>query len=223
MSHDLRTPLNAIGGYADLAAEGVYGPVTDAGRNAMARIRRASGHLLSLINDILGFAKVEAGRIEVRSEDVAVNDVVNAAVTMVEPQAADKRLSLVARPGEDAIQIRADRERLTQILTNLLTNAVKFTSTGSISVEWHADEETVRIRVRDTGRGIPAEKLAAVFEPFVQADRSTEEQRHGVGLGLAISRELARAMGGDLTVESTVSAGSTFTLRLPRSADRPEP
>jgi PAS domain S-box-containing protein len=216
MSHDLRTPLNAIGGYSDLAAEGVYGPVTDAQRKAMARIRRASNHLLSLINDILGFAKIEAGRIQLQMADVPVNEVVSGAVAMVEPQAATKGLSLTARLGEDEIRARVDRERLTQILTNLLTNAVKFTAAGSITVDLHADEHVVRISVCDTGRGIPAEKLAAVFEPFVQAGRSAEEQQQGVGLGLAISRQLARAMGGDLTVQSVVAEGSTFTLSVPR-------
>jgi PAS domain S-box-containing protein len=223
MSHDLRTPLNAIGGYADLAADGVYGPLSVAGAHAMTRIRRASDHLLALINDILGFARIEAGRIELHSTDVAVNDVVSSAVEMVESQAANKGLSLHARLGADELQIRADRERTMQILTNLLTNAVKFTAVGSITVEPGADEKTVTIAVRDTGRGIPADKLASVFEPFVQAGRSAEEQKQGVGLGLAISRELARAMGGDLTVESVVSEGSTFTLRIPRAPDKPPP
>src|SRR5918912_3219657 len=138
---------------------------------------------------------------------------------MIEVQAANKGLSFATRPGAEPVKVRADRERLTQILTNLLTNAVKFTDAGSISVGWRADDRAVRIDVRDTGRGIPADKLASVFEPFVQVGRSAEEQQQGVGLGLAISRELARAMGGDLTVESAVSAGSTFTLRLPRGAD----
>jgi signal transduction histidine kinase len=220
MSHDLRTPLNSIGGYADLAAEGVYGPVTDAQRKAMERIRRASNHLLSLINDILSFAKVEAGRVQLQVSDVPVNEVISSAAAMVEPQAAKKGLTLGISLGAGEVQARADRERLTQILTNLLTNAVKFTAVGSITVEWLADENAVSITVRDTGRGIPMEKLAAVFEPFVQAGRSTEEQQQGVGLGLAISRQLARAMGGDLTVESVVSAGTTFTLRVPRGQDR---
>ncbi|HKN68470.1 MAG TPA: ATP-binding protein, partial [Gemmatimonadaceae bacterium] len=219
MSHDLRTPLNSIGGYADLAAEGVYGPTSEAQRKAMARIRRASDHLLSLINDILGFAKVEAGRLSLRLADVSVKDAVAGAVAMVEPQAAKKGLALIARHGATEIRAHADRERLTQILTNLLTNAVKFTGTGSIAVEWQADDKVVSVGVRDTGRGIPPEKLAAVFEPFVQAGRSAEEQQQGVGLGLAISRQLARAMGGDLTVESKVGEGSTFTLRLPRGSD----
>jgi PAS domain S-box-containing protein len=223
MSHDLRTPLNAISGYADLEAEGVYGPVNDAQRKAMARIRRASDHLQALIKDILGFAKIEAGRVQLQIGDVPVNDMVSSAAAMVEPQAAQKGLSLTARQGAKEIQVHADRERLTQILTNLLTNAIKFTAVGSITVEWQADETSVRIIVSDTGRGIPAEKLAAVFEPFVQAGRSAEEQQQGVGLGLAISRQLARAMGGDLTVESKVAEGSTFTLRVPRAPDAADP
>jgi len=222
MSHDLRTPLNSIGGYADLTAEGVYGPASDAQRKAMARVRRASDHLLSLINDILGFAKLEAGRVTLQIVDVSVKDVVSEAAAMVEPQAAKKGLSLTARHGaNEGIRAHADRERLTQILTNLLTNAVKFTAAGSITLAWQADEKAVSIVVRDTGRGIPAEKLAAVFEPFVQAGRSAEEQQQGVGLGLAISRQLARAMGGDLTVDSTLAEGSTFTLRVPRGPDQP--
>jgi PAS domain S-box-containing protein len=220
MSHDLRTPLNSIGGYADLAAEGVYGPVTDPQRKAMERIRRASNHLLSLINDILNFAKVEAGRVQLRLGDLSVNEVISSAAAMVEPQAAAKGLALSTILGPDEVRVRADRERLTQILTNLLTNAVKFTATGSIEMASRTDDEHVYIDVRDTGRGIPHDKLTAVFEPFVQAGRSAEEQQQGIGLGLAIGRELARAMGGDLTVESTVAVGSTFTLRLPRAPDR---
>jgi signal transduction histidine kinase len=108
---------------------------------------------------------------------------------------------------------------MTQILTNLLTNAVKFTEAGSITLEWSAGDRAVALDVRDTGRGIPPDKLASVFDPFVQAGKSAEERQQGVGLGLAISRELSRAMGGDLTVESVVGRGSTFTLRLPRAAD----
>jgi signal transduction histidine kinase len=219
MSHDLRTPLNAIGGYAALAAEGVYGPVTDAQVKAIGRIQRAGSHLLSLINDILGFAKIEAGRVELHMGEVAVNEIVANAGAMIETQAAKKGISFGTTPGADGVQVRADRERVMQILTNLLTNAVKFTEAGSVTVGWSADDRVVRIDVRDTGRGIPAEKLASVFEPFVQAGRSAEERQQGVGLGLAISRELARAMGGDLTVASAVGRGSTFTLRLPRAGD----
>jgi len=220
MSHDLRTPINAIGGYADLAAEGVYGPVTEGQRKAMERIRRAGNHLLSLINDILSFAKIEAGRLQLHIADIPLNELIAGAAVMVEPQASKKGLSLGCAKGAAEVQLRGDRERVTQILTNLLTNAVKFTASGSITAEWRAEEHAVLITVRDTGRGIPPEKLAAVFEPFVQAGRSAEEQQQGVGLGLAISRELARAMSGDLIVESVVAQGTAFTLRLPRGEDK---
>jgi signal transduction histidine kinase len=219
MSHDLRTPLNAIGGFADLTAQGVYGPVNDPQRNAMARIKRAGDHLLALINDILTFAKIEAGRVRLDMTDVPVSEVVASAAAMIEVQAANKGLSFQVRRGEENVRVNADRERLTQILTNLLTNAVKFTNAGSIAIGWDAEDRAVRIYVRDSGRGIPLDRLASVFEPFVQVGRSEEERQQGVGLGLAISRELARAMAGDLTVESAVAHGSTFTLSVPRTAD----
>jgi signal transduction histidine kinase len=220
MSHDLRTPLGAIGGFADLTADGVYGPVNDAQRNAMDRIRRAGDHLLALINDILAFAKIEAGRIHLDIARVDVGDVVAAAIGLTEMQAERRGLTLAAQPPSEGIEVTADRERVIQILVNLLTNALKFTNAGSVTVDWRSDEQTAHVDVRDTGRGIPTDKLASIFEPFVQAGRSEEEQQQGVGLGLATSRELARAMGGDLTVASTVGQGSTFTLTLPRALDR---
>ncbi|HJP61265.1 MAG TPA: PAS domain-containing protein, partial [Gemmatimonadaceae bacterium] len=219
MSHDLRTPLNAIGGFAELTADGLYGPVTPEQCNAMSRIQRAQNHLLTLINDILSFAKIEAGRVQLQVTSLSVNEVVAVASLMIELQAAKKGLSVDVRRGSDDVQTRADRERTIQILTNLLTNSCKFTNAGSISMSWHADDRDVVIDVTDTGRGIPADRLASVFEPFVQVGRSEEEQRQGVGLGLATSRELARAMGGDLTVASELGRGSTFSLMLPRAPD----
>jgi PAS domain S-box-containing protein len=219
MSHDLRTPLNAIGGYADLASDGVYGPMSEAQQSAMGRIRRASNHLLSLINDILAFAKVEAGRIQLHPESVQLREVINSAVAMIEPQAARKGLKLEVDITDAEGCVKADRERLTQILTNLLTNAIKFTEVGSICVVTQSTARDAQILVQDTGRGIPPDKLVAVFEPFVQAGRSAEEQTQGIGLGLSISRELARAMGGELTVQSELMNGSTFTVRLPVARD----
>ncbi|HJQ10137.1 MAG TPA: PAS domain-containing sensor histidine kinase, partial [Gemmatimonadaceae bacterium] len=216
MSHDLRTPLNAIGGFAELAADGMYGPVTPEQRDAMGRIRRAGNHLLTLINDILSFAKIEAGRVQLQVTELSVNEVLAATALMIELQARKKGLSLEIERGSEDVRVRADRERTLQILINLLTNSVKFTDAGSINVHWEADDGDVMIDVTDTGRGIPADRLASVFEPFVQVGRSEEEQQQGVGLGLATSRELARAMGGDLTVKSEVGRGSTFTLKLPR-------
>lgn len=217
MSHDLRTPLNAIGGYAELVREGVYGPVTDAQGQAMARVVKAQKHLLALIHDILSFAKIEAGRLELETASVPVNDILAEVCSMIELQATRKGLTFELRPGTPDVRVQADREHTIQILLNLLTNAVKFTDLGSISLGWDAEEQLVKIHVKDTGRGIPIDRLPVVFEPFVQAGRSTEERLHGVGLGLATSRELARAMKGDVTVESGVSLGSTFTLTLPRS------
>ena len=219
MSHDLRTPLSAIGGFADLTADGIYGEVNDAQRHAMSRIRRAGDHLLTLINDILTFAKIEAGRVHLEVEEVDVGDVVAGAIAMIEVQATKRGLAVAAEPADDVVHAIADRERTTQILINLLTNAVKFTETGSVTVAWRADAQHAHLDVRDTGRGIPADKLASIFEAFVQAGRSQEEQQQGVGLGLAISRELARAMDGDLTVASAVGQGSTFTLSLPRAPE----
>ena len=217
MSHDLRTPLNAIGGYADLVKDGLYGPVTEAQITAMQRIRRAEDHLLTLINDILSYAKIEAGRLTIDVTDVVVNELLAELRLLVAPQVAAKGLRYEFRPGSPEIRVRADRERATQIVLNLLTNAVKFTVDGVISVDFEATKDEVFIRVRDTGPGIAPDRIATIFDPFVQAGRFGEPRKEGVGLGLAISRELARAMKGDLTVVSELGRGSTFTVRLPRS------
>ncbi len=216
MSHDLRTPLNAIGGYADLVRDGLYGPVTDAQVLAMQRIRRAEDHLLALINDILTYAKIEAGRLTIDLTDVPVNETLAELRLLVAPQMDAKGLKYEFRPGPAGVTMRADRERATQILINLLTNAVKFTVDGTITVDCDATDDDVIIRVHDTGPGIAPDRMATIFDPFVQAGRFGEPRKEGVGLGLAISRELARAMGGDLTAVSELGRGSTFTVRLPR-------
>ena len=218
MAHDLRTPLNAIGGYADLVEDGVFGPTTDGQRSAMTRIRGAQRHLLSLIDAILGFATIEAGAIRLDIVEFTAHEVIAAARPMVELQAAEKGLSLVWPVAADSMRVRADRERTVQILVNLLTNAVKFTDAGSIAVECTAEGGVVRIAVLDTGRGIPADRLAAIFEPFVQVPDAGGAHPSGFGLGLATSRELARAMAGDLSVASVPGRGSVFTLTLPRGS-----
>ena len=216
MSHDLRTPLNAIGGYSHLVQEGVYGAVSEGLAEAMGRIRRASEHLLTLVNDILSFARLEAGSIPVAPTAVDVDDLLADVYPLLKPQIEARGLEYRHRRGRAGVCVHADRERATQILANLLTNAVKFTERGSVSVEWDHDDAEVRIHVRDTGAGIPADRLADIFEPFVQQGED-RDSRAGVGLGLAIGRQLARLMGGDLTVTSTLGHGSTFTLTLPRS------
>ncbi|AHG93835.1 ATP-binding region ATPase domain protein (plasmid) [Gemmatirosa kalamazoonensis] len=218
MSHDLRTPLNAIGGYAQLVELGVHGPVTDQQREALSRLRRAQEHLLTLINDILNFAQIEAGKLSLVIGDVDVATLLEELQTFIEPQAAARGLTFRCEHGP-AAAVHADRERAAQVVLNLLTNAVKFTEPGgAVRVLWRADGDAVRISVADTGRGISADRLESIFDPFVQAAAKVSERTQGVGLGLAISRDLARAMGGDLTVDSEVGVGSTFTLTLPRAA-----
>ncbi|MFL5385395.1 MAG: ATP-binding protein [Longimicrobiaceae bacterium] len=216
MSHELRTPLNAIGGYVQLLEMGIHGPVTEAQREALGRVERSQKHLLRLINDVLNLARIESGRVEFMIEAVDLAALMEEVTPMVEPQLRAKELALGVGvpPGTVA---RADREKVQQILINLLSNALKFTPAGGrVRVDAEAaGEGVVRLAVADTGIGIPAEKQASVFDPFVQVDMSRTRRSEGSGLGLAISRDLARGMGGDLAVESTPGEGSTFTLTLP--------
>jgi signal transduction histidine kinase len=216
MSHELRTPLNAIGGYVQLMELGLRGPLTREQAEDLARIKRSSTHLLSLINDVLNFAKIEAGRLEFDVVDIPLHALLEAVGELILPQLHARELQYEYRPPAPGVIVRADSERLRQVLLNLLSNAIKFTEPGgciSVAVETSTDE--ARIRVRDTGCGIAADKVEQVFEPFVQVHRTLSDPTGGVGLGLAISRELTRAMGGRLTVESTVGEGSTFTVSLP--------
>ncbi len=225
MSHELRTPLNAIGGYVQLLEMEVHGPVTGEQRTALERVQRAQHHLLGLINDVLNHARLAAGHVHYDVQDVAVDALVADVEALVAPQFAARGLTFVYEGWGESLCVRADAEKARQVLLNLLTNALKFTEPGG-----HVDlacepagaatrgTGAVSLRVRDTGRGIAAAQLARVFDPFVQVDRAlTHISQQGVGLGLAISRDLARGMGGDLTAESTPGAGSTFTLTLPRA------
>jgi signal transduction histidine kinase len=215
MSHELRTPLNAIAGYTDLLEMGLRGPVTDQQRTDLGRIRYAQEHLLGLINGVLNFAKLEAGKVTFRMEAVPVAATLGQVESLV-ALAAERRQVVYRRSSTDTgVRVRADRDKLQQILLNLLSNAVKFTDAGGeVCAGWEVRDGYVDLYVRDTGRGIPAAYLDSIFEPFVQVDADLTRTSQGTGLGLAISHELARAMGGDLTVESTEGVGSTFTLRL---------
>ena len=217
MSHELRTPLNAIAGYAELLAMEVHGPITPDQREALGRIVRSQRHLLRLINDILNLSRIEAGHVDYVVERVPLAEVVGSVTPMVEPQMAAKNLALeiAVAPG---VAARADRDKLQQVLLNLLTNATKFTAPGGrVRVEAGdgSGSDSVAIRVTDTGVGIPSAMLDKVFEPFIQVDASHTRATEGTGLGLAISRDLARGMGGDLSAASTLGVGSTFTLTLP--------
>ena len=218
MSHDLRTPLNAIGGYAQLLEMGVRGPVNDAQKADLERIQRSKNHLDRLVSDVLSFAKVGAGRIELRCEPIKVKPLLGSVVDMVRPQLAEKKLALEAAAVDIELRIMADLDKTQQILINLLANALKFTPAGgTITIATSHEEKRVAIGVSDTGIGVPEDQLERIFEPFAQAKRALVDSDAGVGLGLAISRQLARAMDGDLTVASTVGRGSTFTLTLPRA------
>ena len=222
MSHELRTPLNAIGGYAELLEMGIRGPVTDEQREDLMRIQASQRHLLGLINEVLNYAKLETGTVSYDIGDVVVREVLVAAESLVAPQVRVKGLTLGTVDCQPDLVARADSEKLRQILVNLLSNAVKFTDSGGrVEMSCMADPAHVYIRVRDTGIGIPADKQHVIFDPFVQVRGDLARRHEGTGLGLAISRDLARAMGGDLTVESRLREGSTFTLVLPRATPTP--
>ena len=224
MSHELRTPLNAIGGYAELLALGLHGPVSPPQRDMLERIQRSQQHLLGIITSILNFARLEAGQVEYRLTTVPLAAVARETCVLMEPLFRARDLVWTAAPAgaadEDAAAC-ADRDKLAQVLLNLLSNAIKFTEPGGrVDVTWGREgESNVFVRVRDTGRGIPADKLEAVFEPFVQVDGGRTRQHEGAGLGLSISRDLARGMGGELKGES--GEGAVFTVVVPAAVAVP--
>lgn len=226
MSHELRTPLNAIAGYTQLLTLGLRGTLSDQQLLDVARIGLASNHLMALVTDVLNFARLESGHVEYQIEDMDIAPVLAELEPLLGPQLSAKHLSFdhdgcVPDAAGEVHRVMADAEKLRQILLNLLTNAIKFTDDGGrIALSCENDEAAgvSRVHVSDTGRGIPSDQLERIFEPFVQVDRHrTPGSQQGVGLGLAISRDLARGMGGDLTVTSTVGVGSTLTLSLPRA------
>ncbi|MBX6363390.1 MAG: PAS domain S-box protein [Gemmatimonadetes bacterium] len=219
MSHELRTPLTAIIGYTELMAAGLHGPLTAQQSDSLERIRRSSQLLASLINNLLDFARLETGHLGFEVQDIPLAPVLAGVESLVLPEFEKAGVTLSREGCDRDLVLRADPDRLEQILLNLLTNAQKFTAPGGRTwIRCEADEAEARVLVSDTGRGIPPDRREAIFEPFVQLERERMRTgQPGVGLGLAISRDFARAMGGDITVESEVGRGSTFTLRLPRS------
>jgi signal transduction histidine kinase len=241
MSHEIRTPINAIVGYTELLDMGLTGPVTEAQRVQLGRIRDSSRHLLGLVNEILDLAKVESGETEVDREPGRLRDAVDAARDLVRPQAVERGLHLSDRcEGDPDAWYEGDAGRVRQIAANLLSNAVKFTPPGGrirtvCGVMAHPADPVFAthagpwafLSVEDNGVGITPEQAARIFEPFVQGEEGHTRRTGGTGLGLTISRKLARLMGGDLTVRSTPDEGSTFTLWLPAAgtahADPPDP
>jgi len=216
MSHELRTPLNAIAGYAQLMEEGIAGPVTEMQQEYLSRIRGSQLHLLGIVNDLLNYGRIEAGEVVYDLSPLSLHEVGARVLAMVAPQADRKRLLLEQGGDVPVVSALADQLKTEQIVLNLVSNAVKFTPEGGVvTVTCALRDGMAAIEVRDTGPGIPDDMQEMIFDPFVQLGRSLTNTQEGAGLGLAISRDLARAMHGDVTVESRPGSGATFTLRLP--------
>ena len=224
MSHELRTPLNAIAGYTELLEMGLRGPLTDAQRRDLGRIRASGQHLLGLISGVLDLNRIERGQLEYKLGPVRVDPFLADLDALVSPQAAAKSLALEYLPSEPQLTVIADREKMRQIVLNLLSNAIRFTPAGgriTLSAT-AAGDSRVAVSVTDTGPGIPEARREQIFEPFVQLDRSLTQPQEGIGLGLAISRDLARGMKGELTLDGASNRGARFVLTLPRgSGDDP--
>lgn len=215
MSHELRTPLTAIIGYQELLADGVSGPVNEVQLQQLERIKASALHLLQLIEELLTFSRIEAGREAAQAVPVTVASILDEAVTLIAPLAAAKRLTLLTHSPDRPVTITTDPGKLRQVLVNLLSNAVKFTERGTVTLRAAVEGDAVVVTVRDTGIGIPPEHRERIFEPFWQIEQQPTRRVGGTGLGLSVSRALVRLLGGEITVASTVGEGSTFTVRLP--------
>jgi signal transduction histidine kinase len=220
MSHELRTPLNAILGYTELIADGVYGEPTEKMMGVLKRLESNGKHLLGLINDVLDLSKIEAGQLKLDIADYSIADVAQTVYSAVEPLAADKKLAFKCEVAPNVPMGYGDGRRLTQVLLNLVGNAIKFTDTGEVIIKVAASEGTFNLSVRDTGPGISEADQAKLFQEFQQADNSTTKKKGGTGLGLAISKRIVEMHGGRIWIESVVGQGSTFALTLPVHVER---
>ncbi len=218
MSHELRTPLNAIIGYSELLRGEISGQLNVQQEHHILRIDAAARHLLGLIEGILSFARLEAGKEEVHLSDVDAAQVAEGVMSLIEPLAKGKALGVQVNAPSGLPRVRTDVAKVRQILLNLLSNAVKFTTRGSITLDVAADAESVRWTVTDTGMGISPRDLERIFEPFQQVTETHAGRAPGTGLGLSVSRQLARLLGGDVTAKSAPDAGSSFVLQLPLTA-----
>ena len=215
MSHELRTPLNAILGYTELILDGIYGEVPGKVREVMERLEMSGKHLLGLINDVLDLSKIEAGQLMLSLAEYSMKEVVHTVVTTVESLAAEKRLALKVAMAQDLPRGRGDERRLTQVLLNLVGNALKFTEEGEVRIEAGLTDGAFVVAVCDTGPGISEADQRKIFEEFQQVDSSSTRKKGGAGLGLAIARRIVELHGGRLWVVSSPGQGSTFTFRLP--------
>jgi signal transduction histidine kinase len=218
MSHELRTPLTAIMGYEELLSDGITGPVTELQRQQLGRINASARHLLGLIDEILTFARVDIGRERIRWESMSVNHTIADSAALVEPMAAAKSIDFIVDLLEEDQAIQTDGTKLRQMLVNLLSNGIKFTENGEVRVGCAVSDGILAVSIADTGVGIPAENIEEVFELFWQAEQTATRKTGGTGLGLSVTRKLARLLGGDVTVASRVGMGTTFLLTLPMKA-----
>lgn len=216
MSHELRTPLTAIVGYMDLLEGEMVGPVAPLQKTYLRRVRTAGHHLMSIIEEILTFSRVEAGKESVHVQTFDASALARDVEDLFEPQALHKRLTLDLAVPADGATMSTDATKLRQILINIVGNAIKFTDAGTVSLHLMPAEHEIRFVVRDTGPGIRAEDLQRIFDPFTQLDQTLKRGKGGTGLGLPVSRRLAELLGGELHVDSTPGEGTTFTLLLPR-------
>ncbi|MEJ2375655.1 MAG: GAF domain-containing protein, partial [Pseudolabrys sp.] len=222
MSHELRTPLNAILGYTELIVDGVYGETPEKVQDALKRITANGRHLLNLINDVLDLSKIEAGQLTLSLADYSMKDVVHSVYAAVEPLAAEKQIGLKAEIAPDLPAGRGDERRLTQVLLNLVSNAIKFTDEGEVKIRAAADDGHFSVAVVDTGPGISEDDQKKLFQEFQQADSSTTKKKGGTGLGLAISKRIVEMHGGSVGLDSKLGAGSTFSFTVPLRAEQPK-
>jgi len=215
MSHELRTPLNAILGYTELIQDAVYGEPPEKMMAVLDRISRNGKHLLGLINDVLDLSKIEAGQLVLSLDAYSLKDVVHGVYSAIEPLAANKSLTFKVEMAPDLPSGRGDERRLTQVLLNLVGNAIKFTDQGEVSIKASAENGDYTLAVRDTGPGISEADQSKLFQEFQQADNSITKAKGGTGLGLAISKRIIEMHGGKIWVESRPGQGSTFSLKLP--------
>ena len=215
MSHELRTPLNAILGYTELIADGVYGQPPDKMLAVLKRLESNGRHLLGLINDVLDLSKIEAGQLTLSLDNYSMKDVIHSVYGAVEPLAADKKLRFKAELSPELPQGRGDERRLTQVLLNLVGNAIKFTDSGEVAIKASASNGHFSVSVCDTGPGISEADQSKLFQEFQQADNSITKAKGGTGLGLAISKRIVEMHGGQIKLKSQLGKGSTFSITLP--------
>jgi signal transduction histidine kinase len=220
MSHELRTPLNAVLGYAEMIQDGIYGEVPAKIQDVLERVQNNGRHLLGLINDVLDLSKIEAGQLTLAPTDYSMRELALGVVGATEALAAEKKLAIAVEVPKDLPAARGDERRITQVLMNLVGNAIKFTEAGSVTIRAKVEGGSFLVAVSDTGVGIADEDRQRIFEEFQQVDSSSTRKKGGTGLGLAISRRIVELHGGRIWVESTPGQGSTFAFTLPLSAEK---